>query len=288
MKTIRLLYPDFVSGGLTTYWFGAKLLAHMLPDNPDQPLFEVKTAAPGEEDQAQTQGIRSRREVLEGIAAAQAVLEEQKPDRLITVGGNCIVSLAGFDYLHGLYPDAGVIWIDAHPDVSTPEDDYPFAHAMVLGSMLGGGAPALRETMKNGLFDPKRVLYVGLQGLHDYQKKALTDLGVNFRVQTESFVSNEEIAAFASRFAHVFVHLDIDVLDPALFHSTYFANKDLVGDGSGGGRMTMQELSGVLETIAKASDIAGLTLAEYLPFDEERLSKMLSGLSVLTERANAQ
>lgn len=37
MKTIRLLYPDHVSGGLSTYYLGAKLLACMLPDNPAQP-----------------------------------------------------------------------------------------------------------------------------------------------------------------------------------------------------------------------------------------------------------
>lgn len=33
MKTIRLLYPDYVSGGLDTYYFGANLLAHILPEN---------------------------------------------------------------------------------------------------------------------------------------------------------------------------------------------------------------------------------------------------------------
>ena len=31
MKTIRLLYPDHLSGGLDTYYFGANLLAHILP-----------------------------------------------------------------------------------------------------------------------------------------------------------------------------------------------------------------------------------------------------------------
>lgn len=31
MKTIRLLYPDHVSGGLEAYYFGAHLLTHILP-----------------------------------------------------------------------------------------------------------------------------------------------------------------------------------------------------------------------------------------------------------------
>lgn len=28
MKTIRLLYPDHLAGGLDTYYFGARLMAH--------------------------------------------------------------------------------------------------------------------------------------------------------------------------------------------------------------------------------------------------------------------
>lgn len=40
MKTIRLLYLDYISGGLDTYYFGAKLFQHILPQNENQPLIE--------------------------------------------------------------------------------------------------------------------------------------------------------------------------------------------------------------------------------------------------------
>ena len=46
MKTIRLLYPDYVSGGLDTYYFGANLLIHILPPNPAQALVKVDIAPP--------------------------------------------------------------------------------------------------------------------------------------------------------------------------------------------------------------------------------------------------
>ena len=36
----------------------------------------------------------------------------------------------------GKYDNVGIIWIDAHPDVSTVNDGYPNAHAMVLGSLI--------------------------------------------------------------------------------------------------------------------------------------------------------
>lgn len=63
---------------------------------------------------------------------------------------------------------------------------------------------------------------------------------------------------------HVSVHFDIDVLDPAHFHSTYFANPQLTGDGSGGGRMRIAEIENILAAVAAASSFAGLTIAEYL------------------------
>lgn len=283
MKTIRLLYPDYVSGGLETYYFGANLMAHILPENEKQPLLKVKIAPPDGKERIVTDGIYAKDEVIAGIKSAMQVIEEAKPDRIITIGGNCMVSQASFDYLHGLYENTGIIWIDAHPDVSTVKDNYPNAHAMVLGSLMGYGDNSLSDLMKNRKFKADEILYVGLQGLHDYQEKFLKDMGVDFKVQTEEFVSDNEIRDFMNRFEHILVHLDIDVLDASLFHSTYFANKDLVGDGSGSGKMTVEKLTDVLKCITADSDVVGLTIAEYLPFDEHKLHNMFSEISLFTE-----
>ena len=208
--------------------------------------------------------------------------ESEKPDRVITIGGNCIVSLAPFDYLHGIYENVGIIWIDAHPDVSTRKDGYPNAHAMVLGSLMGDGAEQLSGSMKNRAFSADEILYVGLQPLHDYQKAFLDKAGVDYKIQDKELVSDEEIRAFAERFDHILIHFDIDVLDEHLFHSTYFANPELVGDGSGGGKMTVERAGEILRLIEESADVAGLTIAEYLPFDEYRLHKMFSGIKLLT------
>ena len=254
MKTIRLLYPDHLSGGLDTYWFGAHLLRHILPANPDQPLIQVDVPAPDGKPRPVAEGMRARKEVLAGIADAKRKIARERPDRIITLGGSCLVSLAPFDYLHGRYPDAGIIWIDAHPDVSTPQDGYPYAHAMVLGSLLGAGDPDLAGMMEHPPFKAGGLLYVGLQGLHGYQERFLKEAGIDCRIQTGS-----------------------------CFHSTYFANPELAGDGSGGGRMDMETLAETLACIAGASEIAGFTIAEYLPFDEHRLRKTLAGLRLFTE-----
>ena len=258
-------------------------MAHILPKNERQPLVRVKIAPPDGREKRVTDGIYGKEEVLAGIREAMKVIEEEQPDRIITIGGNCMVSQAPFDYLHGRYANTGIIWVDAHPDVSMVKDQYPNAHAMVLGSLLGYGDASLSDLMKNRKFQADEILYVGLQGLHDYQEQFLKDMGVNYRVQTGDFVSEEEMRKFMDRFDHILVHLDIDVLDPTLFHSTYFANPELVGDGSGGGRMTMDKLTEVLHCITDYADVVGLTIAEYLPFDGEKLHTMFAGLDIFTK-----
>ena len=127
------------SGGLDAYYFGAHLMAHILPENSRQPLVQVDVLPPDGREKAVTDGIYGKEEVLDGIRDAMKKIEEENPDRIITIGGNCMVSLAPFDYLHGRYENLGIIWIDAHPDVSTVRDGYPNAHAMVLGSLMGYG-----------------------------------------------------------------------------------------------------------------------------------------------------
>ncbi len=280
MKTIRLLYPDFVSGGMEEYYFGSNLLQYILPRNENQPLVKVDILPPTGEEKEVIDGIYGRDEVLQGIQSAKTQIAKEDPDRIITIGGNCLVSFAPFDYLHGKYENAGIIWIDAHPDVSRKENGYPCAHAMVLGSLMGAGNPVMTDEMQNPAFKAEDILYVGLQDLHDYQEDFLKESGVNYKIQNEAFVSNEEIEAFASRYEHIFVHFDIDVLDEHFFHSTYFANPEAGGDGAGGGKMTMDKLGEILSLIENISSVKAFTIAEYLPFDEYKLHKMLDRLSI--------
>lgn len=283
MKTIRLLYPDFVSGGLDEYYFGANLMAYILPANENQKLVRVNIEPPLGKLEAVADGVYGKDAVIKGIQDAMQKIEEELPDKIITIGGNCMVSQASFDYLHGKYENVGIIWIDAHPDVSTPRDGYPNAHAMVLGSLLGYGDPSLSGLMKNSKFKPNEILYVGLQELHDYQQAFLNNLKVPYKIQTKEFLSIDDIRAFASQFDHVLIHFDIDVLDEHFFQSTYFANPQLVGDGAGGGKMTIETLSRILQSIQQCVDVVGFTIAEYLPFDEYRLHKMLSEIKIFEE-----
>jgi arginase len=74
--------------------------------------------------------------LLDQHTQVRAALANVQPNRVITLGGDCAVSAVPFDYLHGRYPDDfGVIWLDAHPDISTVKDSHHF-HEMVVSNLL--------------------------------------------------------------------------------------------------------------------------------------------------------
>ena len=154
---------------------------------------------------------------------------------------------------------------------------------MILGALLGQEDNPLAALRQNPAFTAGQVLYIGLQDLHDYQAAYLDRIGVDYRIQTRTFIDHAAITAFMRRFDHVLVHLDIDVLDAAHFHSTYFANPALLGDGSGAGRMRLTELGDILQHISDNGDIVGFTIAEYLPFDEHALHAQLKKVRLLSE-----
>ena len=57
-------------------------------------------------------GVEAKAVVLEQLARALDVVRRHDPARIATFGGECSVSVA-------------IVWIDAHPDVGTPESEYP-------------------------------------------------------------------------------------------------------------------------------------------------------------------
>lgn len=205
-----------------------------------------------------------------------ALIQEELPDRIITLGGDCLVSQAPFDYLHGKYgEELGIIWIDAHPDISTPEIFYN-EHAMVLGNLLNDGDPVLAEKVQHP-FEAKDVLYVGLQEPTADEKVVLERLGIDYKVQDQVRITPEEIKAWLTQhqFTKVVVHFDLDVLDPNEFRMLYFAEPGVTDYSAEAGKMSLLEVKETMQAISEQSDVVGLTIAELLPWDVQNLKKLL-------------
>ena len=78
---IRLLYPDYLSGGLPIYHFGANLLQHILPQNANQPLIKVEIAPPDGKEKEVVDGIYARADVVAGVKDAMTRSAKKIPIR---------------------------------------------------------------------------------------------------------------------------------------------------------------------------------------------------------------
>ncbi|GIP44695.1 hypothetical protein J45TS6_31540 [Paenibacillus sp. J45TS6] len=191
-KTIRLIAPDWQGGNKQAYYFGAELLSWLAPNHNSQKEITLDIEKPKNEVLEKENGVVAQSIVKQNVSMAAEVLKSELPDKIITFGGNCLVSQAPFDYLHGKYgKDLGVIWIDSHPDVSTPKEHH-HEHAMVLGNLLGAGDPELSKIVEFP-FDSDQFLYVGLQKPLDVEVELLEGLHLNYIVQDKENLKMGEI-----------------------------------------------------------------------------------------------
>ncbi|MGL9729683.1 arginase family protein [Enterococcus sp. DIV0756] len=274
-KTIRLKVPQWQGGNNPTYSLGADLLSFLVPKNLEHKEIEVPIPK-YDEPLLQENGVTAQSIVAKNVDQTARIIQEENPDKIITLGGDCLVSQAPFDYLHGKYGEQlGIIWLDAHPDISTP-DIFCNEHAMVLGNLLKDGDPVLAEKVQHP-FAAKDVLYVGLQTPTLDEKVVLERLGLEYQVQDQVRLSPKEIKAWLRKhqFTKVVVHFDLDVLDPNVFRMLYFSEPGVVEYSAEAGKMSLLEVKETMQAIAEQSEIVGLTIAELLPWDVENLKNLL-------------
>lgn len=137
----------------------------------------------------------------------------------ILIGGDCSADLGGIMHAAS-HEDVVVVWIDAHPDLNTPESSPSGAfHGMVLRTLLGDGPP---EVVPATPLRADRVILVGTRAADDAESDFSESAGL--RVLPPSTLTPESLAAALteSGATSVYLHIDLDVLDPAEFECVGF------------------------------------------------------------------
>jgi arginase len=180
----------------------------------------------------------------------------------IVLAGNCshcIGTLAGLDP-NGI----GVIWFDAHGDFHTPDTSTSgFFDGMCLNMATGGSWIGLAGTIPG--FDAVRQNNVILVGVRDLDPaevdllEASTVTVCNHEKIRERGIQDtleRDLAVLAARTKKVYVHVDLDVLDPELAPANEFSPP---------GGLTQAELHEALDLIAERFDVRAAALASYNP-----------------------
>lgn len=288
IKTLRLLMPQWQGGydesafPQQIYPLGARLLAWLAPQS-DAPLVEVPIEPYTKPLPSKKGGVFYQQEILRQIKAAQNIIDEHKPDRIITFGGDCLISQAPFAYLNVHYHgQVGLIWIDAHPDVTTP-NEFDHAHAMVLGNLLGEGDPIMAQEVKKW-FTPEQVLLVGVDGVLHHEQKTIDRLGIKTIPSQEIMKRSDAVTQWIQHqgFERVVIHFDLDVLNPDFFRSLLLNNPNVQEHiQTERGKTRLQDITLLLQDISAQSQVVGMSFAEYMPWDALNLKNMLNELSFM-------
>jgi arginase family enzyme len=211
-------------------------------------------------------GHRVRVPIGDDLAGNLAAIRSVLPDPpVITVGGDCGVELAPIEAALARHGDGlVVVWFDAHGDLNTPESSPSGAfHGMVLRTLLGDGPAALapRRTLR-----PAQVVLAGTRALDPAEKEYIEEAGIA-HVDVPSLASLPSVVAWAAAKA-VYIHIDLDVLDPAAFDAVGYPEPEGV---------TVSQLATAVRELTSRFELAGLGITEYAP-DGPASRDALSGL----------
>jgi len=167
---------------------------------------------------------------------------------------DCSICLTTLPTLVRQRPDAWVLWLDAHADFNSP-DTTPSGF---LGGMCLAGACGIWDSGLGSGVDPARVVMCGVRDVDAGERVLLDTRGVG-RVESPSQLTD----VLDGR--PVFVHLDLDVLDPGILPSPFPAPGGL----SDGGLRTL------LTEVAGACDLLG---CEITGFHDPALTELIAAV----------
>jgi arginase len=202
--------------------------------------------------------------VSEAAAAGQVPL---------VLGGDHSVALGTLWGLAKARGVGGVMWIDAHPDVNTPETSPSGnVHGMPLAAALGlAGTMFESNSWPLPAVDPEHVALVGIRDLDEGERKLLRGVGARVftmseidRIGIERAVREALDRVGGGGFVHV--SFDVDVLDPEIAPG--------VGTPVRGG-LTYREAHLALELVAESRLAGSLEVVEVNPIlDRENMTAL--------------
>lgn len=205
----------------------------------------------------------------------------------LILGGDHSIAIGTISGLRKHYRNLGIIWIDAHSDLNTP-DTTPSGniHGMSLAVNLGMGDTGLTAIGGNkSVIRPKNVVIVGARSLDPGERELIRNEGITcFTMHDIDKLGMAQVMEKAIRIASLDtdgVHLsfDIDSIDPQIAPAT--------GTPVPGG-LSYREAHLAMEMLYESNILTSTEIVENNPlFDKDHMSsQLLVGLigSLLGER----
>ena len=256
MRTILINTQWQGSADLTVY-HGAMELQKRYLMGQEAAIVPVST---DETDVAEKEnGIIAWKRLKQQTERAYHMLLQANPDTVLSIGGGCDADVATIVYLSRKYKGRlGVIWLDAHGDLNTPaESETSLFYGMPLRSVLDAHCFGLLENACP--IKAEQVVHIGARDL-DAAEEAFMERVQMRRMRVEELQKGEKPleTLLPMEADQVYIHLDLDVLDPSFFPETPLP----VEHGLSG-----EALCSILNTLREKA--VGLGIYEYKPCGRE-------------------
>lgn len=211
---------------------------------------------------------------MPGRRGAPRALAKHDADKVLTLGGDCSVSVAPFAALAEKYgEELAVIWVDSHPDVGTPASGYDGYHAMAVAVLLGHGDAEIVGRLP-ATIPAERV---ALAGLHDWTEDDYPNIaawGLTAFSPDDVRSSSAPLLAWlaATGATKVAIHLDVDTVD---------SDEVALGLGKVPGGLSRENVQRLIADVAAVADVVGLSVAEFIPRDVLAVQSLLDGLPLI-------
>jgi arginase len=188
----------------------------------------------------------------------------------VLIGGDCGADIAAVQRAVTAAEPGSValLWLDAHGDLNTPESSTSGAFGgMTLRALLGEGAEGLASTGAATL-RPEHVVLAGARSLDDAETAFIEESGIR-HVQVDELVTPDVVLAAleATGAASVYVHVDLDVLDPAVIDGVGYPEPFGVQPDA---------LAATIRAVRSRFALAGACIAEFAPASPAAASSDLS------------
>ena len=287
---LRLLWPQWQGAGTSSveafapefpldvarrgYAVGMAVLEAVLGPH-DGPTVSAPVSI-SDEGLEERDGVEAKAVILEQLAGALKVVRRHDPARIVTVGGECSVSVAPFSELARRYgEDLAIVWIDAHPDVGTPGSEYQGYHAMAVATLTGHGDPDVQALLP-ATVSPARIALVGLHSWGDDDFPNIAEWGIRSFGPDELRETSQPLLDWvaATGCSRVAIHFDVDAVD---------SNEIVLSLGIEPNGLTSTEVRRIVADVDGAVDVVGFTIAEFIPRQVMHLRQVLNGFPLISK-----
>jgi len=265
-RDLQLFFPQWQgSGPGRELWDGAQRLRTWLPELPFHEVPVALDPLPCGADRVLGCGV-----LLQQQRAARRLIEAAEPDRIFTLGGDCGVELMPVSWLNRRYGGRlTVIWLDAHGDLNSPESSPSgHFHGMPLRFLLEGVAHPLARACFSHL-EPGQVLLAGTRDLDAPERSFIQATGIRVLTAAEVEADPPALARQVPPGHAVYLHIDLDVLDPIHF--------PWVKCPAAGG-FTSGTLLRIVQDFRNPGTLAGISVLEGLSTEAEEARELVRAL----------